>query len=122
MEFPEFVQSVAARTGLSREESADLSRATVELLGHMLSSGEARDLALELPAELREYARQEAAHRERLDFREAVLRVQQHAGLSEAESDRGVRAVLATLREAVSEREFSDAMSQLGHRFLQKIP
>lgn len=49
MDFPEFVQDVATRAQLSREEAADLSRACAELLGHLLSSGEARDLALELP-------------------------------------------------------------------------
>lgn len=50
-----------------------------------------------------------------------MSRIQQRVGLSEPESDQGLRAVLATLREAVSEREFTNAMSQIGHEFLQVI-
>src|ERR1700754_4124377 len=102
MDFPEFVQAVAARSRLSREEASDLSRATLELLGHMISPGEARDFAAELPGELGSYVRQGAERRERFDFQQAVGRIQLRVGLSAAESDRGIRAVLATLREAVS--------------------
>jgi uncharacterized protein (DUF2267 family) len=122
MDFPEFVRAVADRTQLSRQEAADLTRATHELLGRMLSSGEARDLALELPDELVEYVRQGAEHRERFDFQEAVRWIAQRTGLAEDESDRGIRAVLAVLREAVTEREFNNAMSQIGHEFLHVIP
>ncbi|MFC4035190.1 DUF2267 domain-containing protein [Streptomyces polygonati] len=122
MDFPEFVQSVATRASLSREESRDLSRATLELLGHLISSGEAREFALELPDELRDYVRQGAEHTERFDYNEAVRRIHQRVGLSEPESDRGIRAVLATLRDAVSEVAFNNAMSQIGHEFLQVIP
>ncbi|WP_405591265.1 DUF2267 domain-containing protein [Streptomyces sp. NBC_01190] len=122
MDFPEFVQAVATRARLTREEAADLSRASLELLGHMLSSGEARELAPELPDELGDYVRQGAERHERLDFQEAVVRIQRHVGLSGPESDRGFRAVLATLRAAVSETGFDNAMSQLGHEFLQAIP
>jgi uncharacterized protein (DUF2267 family) len=121
MDFREFVQAVATRTNLSREEAADLSRATLEFLAHMLSSGQARDLAHELPDELKEPVRRGAEARERLDFQEAVRRVHGRTGLSESESDRGIRAVLTTLREAVSEPEFNNAMSQIGHEFLQVI-
>jgi uncharacterized protein (DUF2267 family) len=122
MDFPEFVQAVATRTNLSREEAADLSRATLELLGHMLSPGEVRDLALQLPDELAKSVRRGAERRERFDFQEAVNRIQRRIRLSEPESDQGIRAVLAALREAAGEVEFNDAMSQIGHEFLQVIP
>ncbi|MYS23910.1 Uncharacterized conserved protein, DUF2267 family [Streptomyces sp. DvalAA-14] len=121
MDFPEFVQAVVTRTGLSREEAADLSRATVELLGHMLSSGEARDFSVELPEELAGYVREGVKRQERIPLYEAVRRIQERVGLSEPESDRGIRAVLATLREAAGEEEFSNAMSQIGHEYLQVI-
>jgi uncharacterized protein (DUF2267 family) len=121
MDFPEFVQAVATRSNLTREEAADLSRASLELLGRMLSSGEARELALELPDGLASYLRQGAEHAERSPLYETVRRIHERVGLSEPESDRGFRAVLATLREAVSEEEFNNAMSQIGHEYLHVI-
>ena len=42
-------RAVAERTGLSREESADITRAVLERLADQLSEGEARRLALDLP-------------------------------------------------------------------------
>jgi uncharacterized protein (DUF2267 family) len=43
------IRAVAERTGLSREESADISRAVLEGLADQLSGGEARRLAADLP-------------------------------------------------------------------------
>jgi len=43
------IRAVAERTGLSREESADISRAVLEGLADQLSDGEARRLAADLP-------------------------------------------------------------------------
>ncbi|MFJ5219303.1 DUF2267 domain-containing protein [Streptomyces sp. NPDC088354] len=45
------------RTGLSRQEAADLTWATLETLAHGLSPGEARDLNTELPEGLAEAVR-----------------------------------------------------------------
>src|SRR5216683_2452979 len=46
------VRAVAERTGLSREESADITRAVLEGLAGQLSEGEARRLAADLPGPL----------------------------------------------------------------------
>jgi uncharacterized protein (DUF2267 family) len=43
------IRAVAERTGLSREESADISRAVLEGLADQPSDGEARRLAADLP-------------------------------------------------------------------------
>lgn len=43
------IRAVAGRTGLSRGESADISRAVLEGLADQLSGGEARRLAADLP-------------------------------------------------------------------------
>ncbi|MCX4453427.1 DUF2267 domain-containing protein [Streptomyces sp. NBC_01728] len=122
MEEKAFVQAVSERTGLSRQESADLARATLETLAHRLSSGEARNLALELPEGLAESARRGAtAEIERFDYDELVRRVAQRNVLKPDEADGGVRAVLVTLRDAISETEFGHAMSQLGADFTRPI-
>ena len=110
-----FVRTVAERTGLSRQEAADLTRATLETLAHRLSSGEARDLMTELPEGLAEAVRRGTTDRiERFGHHDSVLRVAERTMLKEEEAERGVRTVLTVLREAISEKEFNDLMSQLG--------
>ncbi|MEU6098307.1 DUF2267 domain-containing protein [Streptomyces sp. NPDC047079] len=120
MEEKDFIRAVSERTGLTRQEAADLTRATLETLAHRLSSGEARDLITELPEGLAESVRRGATERiEHIDFEETVRRVAERNMLKQEEADRGVRAVLAELREAVSDKEFGDLMSQLGADFAQ---
>ncbi|MGW2030675.1 DUF2267 domain-containing protein [Streptomyces spinosus] len=122
MDEQEFVRTVAERTGLSRQEAADLTWATLETLAHRLSPGEARDLITELPEGLAEPVRRGTTDRiERFGHHDSVRRVAERTMLKEEEADRGVRTVLAVLREAISEKEFSDLMSQLGTDFSQAL-
>ncbi|MGW5329348.1 DUF2267 domain-containing protein [Streptomyces sp. NPDC004014] len=122
MDEQEFVRIVAERTGLSRQEAADLTRATLETLAHRLSAGEARDLITELPEGLADAVRRGTTDRvERFGHPESVQRVAERTMLKEEEADRGVRTVLAVLREAISEKEFDDLMSQLGKDFSQAL-
>ncbi|MEU2427581.1 DUF2267 domain-containing protein [Streptomyces sp. NPDC007851] len=58
---------------------------------------------------------------ERFDHLDSVLRVAERTMLKKDEADRGVRTVLAVLREAISEKEFNDLMSQLGKDFSQAV-
>ncbi|MFC0861880.1 DUF2267 domain-containing protein [Sphaerimonospora cavernae] len=116
MEYKEFVRLVEERSGLSREEAADLSRATVETLGDRLSAGEARHLAAELPASLRE-SLHISERIERFGLRDLVRRVSRRTGLTVAETRGGVSAVLVTLREAVAGEAFDHAMAQLPSEF-----
>ncbi|MER5855494.1 DUF2267 domain-containing protein [Streptomyces sp900105245] len=58
---------------------------------------------------------------ERFGHHESVRRVAERTMLKEEEADRGVRTVLAVLREAISEKEFNDLMSQLGTDFSQAL-
>ncbi|MFC9960941.1 DUF2267 domain-containing protein [Streptomyces nigra] len=122
MDEREFVRTVAERTGLGREEAADLTRATLETLAHRLSPGEARDLIIELPEGLADAVRRGTTDRiERFGHTDSVQRVAQRTMLKEEEADQGVRTVLAVLREAISEKEFTDLMSQLGTDFSQAV-
>ncbi|GIH72453.1 DUF2267 domain-containing protein [Sphaerimonospora thailandensis] len=118
MEYKEFVRLVEERSGLSREEAADLSRATVETLGDRLSAGEARHLAAELPAPLRE-SLHISERIERFGLRDMVRRVSRRTGLTVEETRGGVSAVLLTLREAVAGEAFDHAMAQLPSEFEQ---
>jgi uncharacterized protein (DUF2267 family) len=118
VEFKEFVHAVADRTGLSRQEAADLSRATLETLGERLSEGEVVQLSVQLPDGLREYLRpRKKKGAERFGLVEFIRKVSEHTGLTEAETTAGVTAVLRTLQETVSADEFGDVMSQLPDDF-----
>lgn len=121
MDVKEFFQAVADRAGLSRQEAADLTRATLETLALRLSGGEARDLALELPEPLRVSLQQGRGEMVIFGPDESIRRVRQRTGLSGPEADRGVRAVLSTLQEAISPKEFGHAMSQLGKEYAQLV-
>jgi uncharacterized protein (DUF2267 family) len=113
MDDREFYRTVADSTGLSKEEAADLTRATLEIVAMRVSPGEARDLARELPAALAECIRAGGRKQERYDVNELIRRVSTRTGLNEAETISGVRAVLQTLREAVEPKTFHDFMAQL---------
>ncbi|MDQ1677596.1 MAG: hypothetical protein QOC93_2740 [Actinomycetota bacterium] len=121
MESKEFIQAVTERTGLSRQEAADLTRATLGTLAARVSDGELRQLAMQLPDGLREYAKPHKKGTERFGLTEFVRKVSEHTGLTESETTTGVRAVLTTLREAVSADEYRDVMSQLPGAFTELV-
>ncbi|MEV6653521.1 DUF2267 domain-containing protein [Streptomyces sp. NPDC051219] len=121
MDDKEFFQAVADRTGLSRQEAADLTRATLETLALRLSDGEARDLALELPEPLLDSLNRGRGDMHVFGPDESIRRVREHTGLSESEAAGGFRAVLGTLQEAVPQKAFDDAMSQLGKEYAQLV-
>lgn len=116
MELREFARGVAERTGLSREESADISRAVLEGLAGQLSEGEAKHLAIEMPDPL--VGQMEAERRRRqgahpvpiLDF---IRQIGAHTGLPESEAYAGTGAVLAELSASLSADDYGHVMGQL---------
>jgi len=116
MDQKSLVRAVAERSRLSREESADVTRAVLEGLAGQLSEGEARRLALDLPEPLAGRAqaprrRRKGAHPVAVgDF---VRRVSEHTGLTEDEARAGTGAVLAALRDALSDEDYGHLVGQL---------
>lgn len=116
MDVTELARAVAERTGFSREESADITRAVLQALAAQLSEGEARHLAVDLAdplaAELAAAPRRhKEAHPVRVD--DFIRLVSAHTGLPEREARAGAGAVIAALREALSEEDFGHLMGQL---------
>ena len=114
MDQKELSRAVAERSGLSREESADLSRAVLEAIAGQLSDGEARRLAEELPGAGEQW--QPRRHRPEarpVPLDEFITQVSRHTGLTEAEARAGTAAVLATLREGLSEDRYRHLTGQL---------
>ena len=116
MEQKVLVRAVAERTTLSREESADVTRAVLEGLADQLSDGEARRLAADLPEELAEQVqvprrRRKGAHP--LEVDDFVRQLSARAGLTEDDARTGAGAVLAALREALSDEDYRHLVGQL---------
>lgn len=114
MDHRELARAVAERSGLSREESADVFRAVLEAIVSQLSDGEARALATELPGAGEQW--QPRRHRSearpvRLD--EFITQVSRHTGLTSGETRAGTAAVLAALRDALSEDRYRHLFGQL---------
>jgi uncharacterized protein (DUF2267 family) len=113
----EFIRTVAERSALSREEAADLTRATLEALGDRLSASEARHLALQLPEPLAESLSTRTAAAEKFGLDEFIRRVSEHTGLTVRETTEGVRAVFTTLQEALGDEQFDHVTAQLPGAF-----
>jgi uncharacterized protein (DUF2267 family) len=114
----ELIRAVAERTSLSREESADITRAVLEGLAAQLSEGEARRLAVDLPDSLAEQLqlsvprrRKKGAHPAGVD--DFISRMSEHTGLTGEDARAGTGAVLAVLREALGEEEYRHLVGQL---------
>jgi uncharacterized protein (DUF2267 family) len=118
MDDREFFRTVAERTGLSREEAADLTRAALEAIARRLSEGALRALAPHLPDGLDATVRGvKGRPTKRSGLREAEEQVSERTGLTPEEVHAGFREVLGTLREVVPETEFERAVDQLPGEF-----
>lgn len=114
----EFIDAVAERGGMPRDEAERATHATLETLAERLTAGEAQDAASQLPKGLKDLLlRSSKPEAERFNLQEFERRVASRGGLSAAEADAAIRAVMATLREALSEGEFDDIMAQLPREF-----
>jgi uncharacterized protein (DUF2267 family) len=119
----DFFRSVAARTGLSREEAADLTRATLQALAQRLSEGTVRELALHLPDRLGDEVRgARGKPSQRSGLADAEEQISDRTGLRRDEVHAGFAAVLATMREAMSMSVLNKALTQLPSEFRDLVP
>jgi uncharacterized protein (DUF2267 family) len=103
---------------LSREESADITRAVLEGLAGQLSEGEARRLAIDLPGPLAEQVQVQVPRRRRkgahpVRVNDFIRQLSERTGLTDDDARAGTGAVLAALREALSDEEYRHLIGQL---------
>jgi uncharacterized protein (DUF2267 family) len=115
--FDEFIKHVSERAEVQRDEAAMLTRAVLATLGERLTGGEADDLAAQLPQELKKELLEAGPEPDDFDLEEFIRRVAARTGVSEEEAWRASRAVMTTLREAITEGEFDDVYAQLPKEF-----
>ncbi|MGC4768950.1 DUF2267 domain-containing protein [Micromonospora sp. DT44] len=82
-----------------------------------ISGDEARHLATEVPGELRGYLYKDVDFAERIDLVEFLNEVGVRAGTDGERTAKGARAVLTTLREAVSAEDIENLESELPKDF-----
>jgi uncharacterized protein (DUF2267 family) len=119
MKHGEFIKHVHERAGVPKDLAETLTRVTLETLADRLAGGEPHDLASQLPHELQDYVRPSSKVTERFGVEEFVSRVAAAAKVDGETARRGVRAVLITVREAVSPGEWHDVMAQLPSEYSQ---
>ncbi|MFC4019177.1 DUF2267 domain-containing protein [Micromonospora sp. GCM10011542] len=113
MNYAEFLEAVGKRAGMPAAEAAKIVGATLTTLSEGVSGGEARYLATQLPEELRGYLHKEVDFAERLDLVKFLHEVGVRAGTDEERPTECARAVLTTLREAVSPEDVESLESEL---------
>jgi uncharacterized protein (DUF2267 family) len=117
----EYLNRVAERAGIDRDQAGRAAEAVLEALAMRVSAGQIEDLAPFLPAELRPALERGLARSRgramRLTLDAFLDEVKELEGVSRGDATAHARAVLAVLREAVGEKEFHDTTEQLPDEF-----
>jgi uncharacterized protein (DUF2267 family) len=108
-----FYATVAERAGLSKEEVADLTRATLEELAAQISGGEVQKLAVALPSWLVPHLPRHDGRAHPKQLNEFIQHLSQRTGLNEDETRGGVKALMAVLKEATDPPHLQHALDQL---------
>jgi uncharacterized protein (DUF2267 family) len=108
-----FLTRVEQSGGLRPEIAQRAAQATLRTLAERITGGEARDIALFLPRELRPLLEETPEQAEGFDLDEFLRRVAKRAGVDEETALRHARAVFAALGDAVTPGELHDMVAQL---------
>jgi uncharacterized protein (DUF2267 family) len=121
--YDEFIKAVRERAGLDSDQAEKAVRATLNTLAQRLAGGDPEDLSSQLPEELKETVQftTGAGAGEHLSAEEFVHTVAQREGRPDEQAEQDVRAVFATLRDAVTPGEWDDIEAQLGKEYRQLV-
>jgi uncharacterized protein (DUF2267 family) len=117
----EFINAVARRAGVSTQQAESLTKAVLSALADRLTGGEADDVASQLPKGIKEAMLPTNPEAEPFGLSEFIERVVSRAGVTPEQAEVGARAVMTTLRDAITEGEFKDMMAQLPEEFEQLV-
>jgi uncharacterized protein (DUF2267 family) len=119
----DFLRRVADRAGVDVATARAASEAVLETLGERLAGGEVDDLRKELPPELREPMVRGNDHTggqaHRMSLAEFLTLAAMREGVPLAEALEHDRAVFSTLRDAFTEKAFSDMSAELPKDYLE---
>ena len=117
MNYNDMTRTVAGRTGLTKRQSDEVLVATLTVLSELISAEETKDMLAQLPKALRDRipVSTSALEMRPIEFVARVAELVEPATVDEA--DGYVRAVFATLAEAVNAGEMRDVAEELGGEF-----
>ncbi len=117
MNYNEMMRLIVGRTGLTRRRADGALTATMTVLSENLSAKETKDLLAQLPKSLRDRVpvTNDSLAMRPIEFFARVADLTETASLEAAETE--VRAVFATLSEAVNVGEMRDVADELGPEF-----
>jgi uncharacterized protein (DUF2267 family) len=120
-----FLGRVARRAALGIPEAHRASEAVLETLAERIAGGEVDDLAEELPEELRAPLQRGKARSggkaQRISLDEFIARIAEREGVGYEQALDHARAVFATLRETLTDKEFSDLLSELPRGYYEAL-
>jgi uncharacterized protein (DUF2267 family) len=111
MDYTGFIHTVEEHAAIPRERAEQAVRATLQTLGERISGGEARDVAQQLPDELRPLLHDGDA--QAFGVEEFLERVANREGVPVPTAHRHARAVFRALGHAVPPTELADVASEL---------
>jgi uncharacterized protein (DUF2267 family) len=120
------IRRVAERADVDENQARRATDATLETLAERISGGQARDLEMWLPVELRSpikraNRRRKSDHPHPFGADVFIAHVAEREGVPYEEAQQHARAVFATLREAISEKEFGDTLAQLPRDYRDEV-
>jgi uncharacterized protein (DUF2267 family) len=117
----QFINEVARQAGVSKQQAEPLMKAVLSALADRLTGGEADDVASQLPKGIKEAMIPSTPEAETFGLGEFIERIARRAGVTTEQAEVGARAVMKTLREAITEGEFKDMTAQLPEDFGQLV-
>jgi uncharacterized protein (DUF2267 family) len=115
----EFIKAVSERSETSRSDAERATTSTLATLGERITPEEATDLASQLPGDLGVPLRRAIRDPEEFSAADFVNRVAERDEIAPNDAGKRVRAVLATLQDAVSEGQLEHVLSQLPTDYLE---
>jgi uncharacterized protein (DUF2267 family) len=118
VQYEEFLSKVQDRIGpVGPDEARRTVTATLSTLSERINGGEAKDLAAQLPEELKEPIQRSGEEAERFSFEEFLRRVGEREGVNTDAARDHASAVITVLREAVTGGQLDDIRAQLPQEF-----
>lgn len=111
----EFLRQVRNRLGLTDEAEAEAAtRSVLAALADRITRDEAKDLASQLPKDFGDLVRERSGPVQKMDMDIFVSRVQGDLDLmNRGDAERIIRGVFSVVKDAVSEGEWEDVVSQM---------
>ncbi|MEA2270518.1 MAG: hypothetical protein QOC64_3128 [Solirubrobacteraceae bacterium] len=117
MRYATFIGIVEQAAGISRAEAERAVEATLRTLAERITGGEARDVALFLPPEVRPFLESAPEPAEGFGLEEFLRRAAEREGVDPATAREHARAVFEALGVAVAPGELRDMVDQLPRAF-----